>query len=377
MTLFFLIRSLDPGGAERQLVALANGLATRGHAVHVAVFYSGGILENDLVGPTLHPLNKSGRWDAFGFLLRLARLVRSIRPHVAHGYLGGANLALSLTAPLHRVPVVWGVRASNMDLARYGLLHHAHFRLERLFSRSPAAIIYNSEAGRAHCEHLGFPHALGTVIENGIDTDRFQPDSEAGAALRREWNVPADALLVGLPARIDPMKDHEAFLRAAALVAGKRPDAHFVCIGGGDPALADRLRALAAELGIADRVIWAGSRSDMDSVYSALDLCCLSSAFGEGFPNVLGEAMACSVPCVATEVGDAARVLGDLGVSVPLRDPAALAGGIVAMQGRLETEGESLKRACRERMKTRFGLARMVERSESLLGEGSAVAAGG
>jgi len=105
----------------------------------------------------------------------------------------------------------------------------------------------------------------------------------------------------------------------------------------------------------------------MPAVYNALDLLCLSSAYGEGFPNVLGEAMACGVPCCATDVGDAALVLGDLGVAVPRREPETLAAGLAALLERLEREGEALRRACRARIVAHFSLERMVADTEALL----------
>jgi glycosyltransferase involved in cell wall biosynthesis len=381
MRALLLIRSLETGGAERQLVALANGLAARGHEVHVGVFYGGGALEADLRspdygpnshgqnshGPKLHDLRKAGRWDAPGFLLRVAGLIRSTGAEVVHGYLGTANLALTLTRPLHRRPVAWGVRASNMDYSRFSRLHALHFRAEAALSRLPERIVYNSEAGRAHCECAGFAPGRGVVVENGIDTARFAFDESARARLRAEWKVPEGAPLIGLPARLDPMKDHPAFLRAAALVSAMRPGARFVCVGGGPEGYAEKLRRLGADLGLAERLLWAGPRNDMPGVYAALDLCCLSSAFGEGFPNVLGEAMACGTPCVTTDAGDAARVVGELGLAVPPGDHAALAEALLAMLERGEREGATFGAACRERVERRFGLERMVERTEGLL----------
>lgn len=364
-TILFLIRSLSTGGAERQLVALANGLAERGHKVSVAVFYGGGDLERDLRGARLHDLGKAGRWDLPAFFLRLVRLIRKLRPDVLHGYLGTANLLSVLARPFaQRMRVVWGLRASDMDLARYDWVWRLSARLEVLASRFADRIIVNSRAGRDHAVRQGMPAKRLVIIPNGIDTDRYRPDSMAGRAVRGEWGVPDGALLVGHVGRLDPMKDHETFLRAAALLAGQRTDARFVCVGGGDPAEARRLEGLAADLGLADRLVWAGARQDMPAVYNALDVLCLSSAFGEGFPNVLGEAMSCGVPCVATDVGDAALVMGDTGIVVPRRDHAALAAGLRA---RLERPDENLRAACRARILAEFGLERMVMETEALL----------
>lgn len=350
------------------MISLANGLAARGHDVHVAVFYSGGQLERDLRGPVLHDLRKGGRWDVPPLLARLARLIRSLRPDAVHGYLGTANLFLALLRPaLRRVPLVWGVRASNMDLSRYSALHRLHWRLEAFCSGLATRIIYNAEAGRAYAERCGFSNKRGTVIPNGIDTDRFVLDAEAGQRVRGEWAVGDDELLIGLPARLDPMKDHGTFLRAAALLAKTHGRARFACIGTGPDDAQRQLREALEQLGLGSRMAWFGPRQDMPAVYAALDLCCLSSAFGEGFPNVLGEAMACGTPCVATDVGDAGNIIGDLGLVVPPTDSDALAQALRAMDERLRQEGNALKNACRERIASKFGLERMVAGTEALL----------
>lgn len=162
------------------------------------------------------------------------------------------------------------------------------------------------------------------VIPNGIDTERFHTDAEAGRQLRHAWGVEDDEILIGLVGRLDPMKDHPTFLHAAALLAQEVPAVRFVCVGSGSAAYQRELQALAAELDLADRVIWAGPASDMRAVYGALQIATSASAYGEGFANVLGEAMACGVPCVTTDVGDSARIVADTGAVVPPRAPLAL-----------------------------------------------------
>ncbi|WP_022663500.1 glycosyltransferase [Paucidesulfovibrio longus] len=367
MNILFLARSLDPGGAERQLAALANGLAGRGHEVHVAVFYAGGTLERDLDGVALHDLRKTGRWDALGFTLRVRALVRRLRPDILHGYLGTPNLLTVLLRPFGpRYRAVWGVRAAFMDLARYGRLEQAHYALERLLSRRADLILLNSLAGRNHAVANGFPQEKMHVVPNGIDTDRFRPLPQFRDRLRSEWGIPRNALLVGLPGRLDPMKDHPVFLNAVAMLQRQKPDACFACIGDGEGRYARSLREMAERLGLGPRLVWTGARRDMPEVYGALDLVCLSS-YGEGFPNVLGEAMACGVPCVATDAGDSAEILGELGMIVPPRDPEALAKAMLDMLERAENEGQALRNSLRSRILEKFSLERMVVRTEALL----------
>ncbi|MDD4953251.1 MAG: glycosyltransferase, partial [Desulfovibrionaceae bacterium] len=275
MKILFLIRSLDPGGAERQLVNLANGLAARGHEVGLAVFYAGGVLEDQLRGVRLLDLGKRGRWDVVGFLARVFGLLRAQRPDVVHGYLGTANVLCGLVKPFFPgLRAVFGLRASNMDLSRYDRLVRLSFALERRLSRLADRIVVNSASGLEHAAGLGFPRARMAVVKNGIDSALFRPDPEGRARVRREWGVGEAELLIGSAARLDPMKDHPTFLKAAARVRASGLAARFVCIGSGPPDAAQGLRALADSLGLGRGLIWAGLRRDMPAALSALDLAC-------------------------------------------------------------------------------------------------------
>ena len=169
-------------------------------------------------------------------------------------------------------------------------------------------------------------------------------------------------MLVGRIGRIDPQKDYPTILRAAAIVALERDDVRFVVVGNDRFGHEADLQALTANLGIADRLIWAGERTDMPALYAALDLCVSSSAWGEGTPNVLAEAMACGVPCVTTDAGDSALVVGNLGTVVPRRDPAAMADAIVR---RLASDCDPA--TLRAHIADRYSIADLVLGSESAL----------
>src|SRR5204863_1200221 len=198
--ILFLARSLTTGGAERQLAELALGLRDSGWDVNVATFYAGGSFEEVLRARGLTPicLDKSGRWDVLRFAWRLARLVRTLRPQIAHGYLDMANIMLSLTrfaSPDTRV--VWGVRASNMDARHYDRWFHVERFLGVAFSRFADLIICNSHAGRDYHAALGYPRERMIVIQNGIDMEQFRRDGQARAELRGEWGIEPTQKLVG------------------------------------------------------------------------------------------------------------------------------------------------------------------------------------
>jgi len=329
--LVFLIRSLEAGGAERQLLQLVGLLDKRLFEVTVVTYYDGGPLAADLeahAGVRRVALHKSGPRDVVRFVVRLVTTLRALKPHVVHGYMPDANVLAWLAGRLSSARVVWGLRASDVDFRRYRFLSGALFKAASWLSPHADLIIANSEAGRRfHVEH-GYSGDRMIVIPNGIDVDCFRPDPEARYRLRQEWGVAPDAFVVGSVARLDPMKDHETYLEAAAILSRRMPEARFVIVGNGTGEAKRRLVEVAEGLGVGHAVIWLGTRMDMPAVYSAFDVAVSSSAFGEGFSNTLGEAMACQVPCVTTDVGDAATIVADTGRVVPRRDPRRLAEGI-------------------------------------------------
>jgi glycosyltransferase involved in cell wall biosynthesis len=194
-------------------------------------------------------------------------------------------------------------------------------------SKLPQAVIVNSEKGKEFHGEFGYRPRRWALIPNGVDTGRFRPNPETRPDMRRRIGVAADALVIGLVARFHPMKDFPTFLQAAHQFARIRQDAQFVLCGEGADRQNGELVKMIEELGLKDRVSLLGTRSDMQDVYPAFDMLALSSAYGEGFPNVLIEAMACGVPCVATDVGDSRAIVADTGIVVPPRDPDALMRG--------------------------------------------------
>jgi glycosyltransferase involved in cell wall biosynthesis len=366
-----LVRRLDQGGAQRQLIALALGLKALGRDVHVALFYPGGAFEAELGshGVPIYVPGKHGRWDTIGFLIRLASCLRRLQPDVVYSFMDVPNiLAATLKPFLAGARIVWGVRASNMNLSRYDWLSRLAYTLERRLARFADCIIANSDAGKRHAVANGFPEGKMVVIPNGIDTKYFRFDSEGRQQVRSAWGLDEDEILVGLVARLDPMKDHLTFLEAASRIARERHHVRFVCVGDGPAAYAEVLKQQAAVLGLTSRLIWAGARDNMPAIYSALDISSSSSSFGEGFSNTIAEAMACGVPCVVTDVGDSAHIVADTGSVVVPGDGFASAAAIQRLIDLPAAGRQALGEACRARIVSEFGVDRLVQRTEQALG---------
>jgi glycosyltransferase involved in cell wall biosynthesis len=366
LSILLLARSLLVGGAERQLVELAKGLHGRGHRVQVALFYTGGPLDRELIesGVAIIDLRKKGRWDVPSFLLALARTVRERRPDIVYSFLGTANMAAALVKPISAgARLIWSVRASDMDLASYGALFRLAYAAECRLAGVADLIISNSQAGARYAVAHGFPEKRIRVVPNGVDTGRFFPDPASRGRMREEWQLANGTIAVGVLARLDPMKDHPNFLTAAGKLAARDPRLRFLCIGEGPENYTRELRRMAADLGLADRIRFPG-RTDAAPALNALDICCSSSAFGEGFSNSVAEAMACGVPCVVTDVGDSAEVVGETGIVVPPRDPESLARAIEELTARSVAAGQ----AARKRIEQNFTIDAMIDRTLALIG---------
>jgi glycosyltransferase involved in cell wall biosynthesis len=265
--------------------------------------------------------------------------------------------------------IIWGIRGSNTPSDRYGWLGSILSQLERLLSSFTDLMVVNSHTGKADYVNQGFASDKMVVISNGIDTERFGPDSEAGAKVRSEWGISENTILIGLVGRLSPMKDHHTFLKAATLLSKEREDVRFVCVGVGEENYAKELYQLTDDLGIAEKIIWAGGRSDMPAVFNALNIACSSSSDGEGFPNVVGEAMACGVPCVVTDVGDSAWIVGDKGVVVPPKNPEALKTAIKELIDKNNLDDYN-RQEIRQLIVEQFSVRQLVLKTKAaLLGE--------
>jgi glycosyltransferase involved in cell wall biosynthesis len=371
MKVLFLVRDLAVGGSQRQLAVLAAGLARRGHDVAVALLYAGGALETLLAdsGVRLLPIEKSSRWDALAPLARLRRLFASEAPDLVYAFLPTqTTLAALLLPPRCKTKLVFGVRAGGMQLDQYDALSALTYRSEVWLSRRADLVIANARAVRADAVTRGLRRDRIAVVPNGIDTETMRPDAAAGRAMRRAWSVSDDAFVIGCVARLDPMKDHANLLNAAARYADKHPDARFICVGTGPADYRGKLEATANSLGLSDRLVWAGEIGDVRAAYNAFDIATLTSAFGEGFPNVIGEAMACGAPVVATDVGDAREIVGAHGEVVPPKEPELLQAAWARLRLRLAQDRDS-RQAVRRSIIATYGLEAMVRRTEDILEE--------
>jgi glycosyltransferase involved in cell wall biosynthesis len=370
-----VITALDVGGAEAMLQKLVLGTDRSRFELEVIALTAVGAVGRRVAESGVRVLDLGmtpGRPDprAFG---RLLRSVHASRPDIVQTWMYHADLLGGLaTRVLGSTPVIWGIRGSfDPEKSKPNMVWTAR-ACAALSAWVPQEIVSCSTALAESHARLGYDRRRIRVIPNGFDTATYRPDPSARAQLRAELGVEPETPLVGHLARWDPQKDHVGFIEAAIDVLQRRVDAHIVMCGTGidedNETIVDKLRST----GERERFHLLGCRDDVPRVTAALDVLVCSSIYGEGFPNVLGEAMACAVPCVTTDVGDAAMVVGETGWVTPAHDPPALSSAISAVLELSPRDRAALGDAARRRVRENFALERVVKRFESLYEEVSA-----
>jgi glycosyltransferase involved in cell wall biosynthesis len=304
-------------------------------------------------------------------VLRLASWLKKSQPNVVQTWMYHADLLGGVAARLSGKPVVWAVHHTSLDPGQNKRLTIWTARMcAWLSSWVPRRIVCVSEVSRSAHARFGYDAAKMEVIPNGFDLREFAPDAGARMALRRELGLNEDTPLIGMAARFHIQKGHKNFVEAAAKLHARMPQAHFVLCGKGVDANNVELAAWIKQGGETLSGVFhlLGARSDMRQFFAALDIA-TSSSLSEAFPMAVGEAMACATPCVVTDVGDSAMIVGETGKVVPAQDPEALA---IAWEQLMVAGAASRKKlgdAARHRVEQYFDLGRIVERYQEMYRE--------
>jgi glycosyltransferase involved in cell wall biosynthesis len=365
-TVLHIITGLGLGGAESELYRMVVADKSRRH--QVISLTDGGVFQADIeaAGIQVDTLNMPRSRLTLKGLAKLYRLVKSVDPDIVQTWMYHADLVGGVVARVaSRAHIFWGIHNSETDSE--GTPWQTRFVIwlcAKLSYVVPDAAISCSEAGRGVHVALGYQPKKLTVVHNGYDFSQFSPNADARAQLRAEWSVTEDDILFGMVGRWHPQKDHANLLQALHLLS-QNGVTNWRCVLVGPDVDGDNaaLVKIVADYGLADKVLLLGPRDDIPSVMNAIDLKILPSAFGEAFPNVLVEAMACGTPCVTTDIGDAAVIVGGIGYVVPASDPVALSGAIQeAVADKADPDVWARKAdGGRRRVNDHYSLAAMIE----------------
>lgn len=353
ITVCHIIAGLSSGGAERMLTRVVTRAPKRSE-VHIVV----SMLDEGTYGASLKDAGielfclrmQRGTFSLVP-MLKLVRFLRSRRPDIVMTWLHPADFMGTICTTLagtslHRL--VWNIRCSNMP-AKRSVLGRLIVKSLAWMSTLPFAVAANSTAGRQEHIALGYRPRRWLLLPNGVDPAAWKPSVDLRHASRSELGVQPDQILCGMVARVDPQKDHQTFLAAAKLVAERCPSVRFLLVGEGT-------ETLTLPTDLQSRTIAMGRRDDIPRLMNSLDIHVLSSAYGEGFPNVICEAMATGVPNVVTAVGDAATLVSGCGISVPPRAPSALADAIISLAQLPEADRKSLGNDAKNKAITTYNI---------------------
>lgn len=351
-----VIPGLGTGGAEQMLASLTTSERKTPFAQAVVDLMGGGVLGHKIraAGIPVYELGMRTPAHMPVALLRLVHLIRLLCPVAVQSWLYYADLmslwALALSGRRSSTRLYWGIRCSELNLESSTPLLRRTIQLCARLSASPDAVVANSYEGRRFHQQIGYAPRAFPVIHNGIDISRFNMDAAARTRMRQSLGIAPNAPVVIHAARVHPMKDHASFMA----VARAMPDVTFVATGLGTEAFA------------APNLIALGVRQDMPALYAAADVVMSTSTCGEGFPNVLAEGMACGAAALATDVGDAAQIVGETGVIVAPRDIGAMIAGLRRLLSVTLNERPAHALTCRERIVSRFSLDHAVSAFDSL-----------
>ena len=330
----------------------------------VICLLDGGVYGTELqkAGVSLITLDmQRGRPNPFS-LVKLSWHLAKIRPEIIMSWMYHADLMSILAAILAGISprrIIWNLRCSDIVVRHYNRSTRLSIAILAYLSHFPGIVATNSEVGRIHHQRLGYRAREWAYLPNGLDLQIWRPRPEAYTKIRQNLGVSDTEWLIGMVARVDPQKDHNNFLHAASLLVDHHPKTRFLLVGTGT-------KTLNIPQNIQDRLILMEYRSDIAELMAALDLHILSSAFGEGFPNVVIEAMATAIPCLVTKVGDAAHLVEGHGEAVPPQNPVALTQAISDLLAEGRTALRARGAVARTKIEQNYGLDNVVTQYQTL-----------
>ncbi len=349
----FITPGIETGGAEKQLALLAKGLSQNCFLPLIIALTQSDKSQrlSDYDGLEVIETNYRKFSHLASMMWEMRRIVKAHKPDVIQGWMYAGNIMASIIGVGIEAKVYHSLRASNMDAKRYGRI----IKLNAFLSGYADGVIANSQVGAEYHISRGFSSDNMKIVPNGIDTKKFFPDKKSGAIIKQELGIKNDAPLVLYAARVDPMKDHKLVSSVAKLC----PEIQFIFAGKGTK-----------NLDVPINVHGLGIRDDMPKLYNACDWVLNISKFGEGFPNVIGEAMACGTPVCANNVGDSWRIIGNEGHRLRSGSSEGIAEELRGLVKRQPSSSETNRIALH--IKKHFSEAQMISSYISLYAQDDA-----
>jgi glycosyltransferase involved in cell wall biosynthesis len=294
-------------------------------------------------------------------------MVHSLKPQMIQTWMYHADLVGTLLSYWERgMGLVWNIRGSNPSIRDWPLSTRIVMRACRLLSGKPEAVIVNSEQGLLDHQAIGYRPKEWVVLHNGIDTQRFVPSQSRRTTLRKSLGLKDGDCLIGCVARFHPKKGHYFLIQSFAGLLEGADNIYLALIGRRIHEGNAELMAWIQQAGVGERVFLLGAREQSEAVYPGMDILAMPSLYGEGFPNVVAEAMSCGVPCVVSDVGDAALIVGDTGEIVAPGDVEGFSRALQQLAGTVVVKRQRLAERARDRIQSHFNLAQMLAKYDQL-----------
>lgn len=370
MKICFIITGLSVGGAEMMLFKLLQHSSSLRQGVVVSLA-SGGKMAYQIraLGVRVEELGMQRSLFNVSALIRLKNLLSIECFDIISTWMYHADFLGGILAKMTSIPVLWNIRNSNVDVDKTKWTTRTLVWISgKLSGVIPQRIIACSSVACSIHISIGYKKEKFIIIPNGFDLDKFYPDYNARISVCSELGIQDNSFLVGLVARFDPQKNHIGFLEAAHEIIKKKQNIQFILVGSGVDWNNELLSKKIDNLGLRQNIYLLGLRTDISRLMAAFDVL-VSSSHGEAFPNVLGEAMACGTPCVATNAGDSAYILGKCGKIVPIGDMQALARGVVELLSLPAKKREALGCQARSRVRELFEIGHIARMYENIFEE--------
>ena len=373
MNITFVITGLSTGGAEVMLYKLIQNINRNQFKPNVISLTNIGELGLKIkkLGVSVNALEMKFNFIFFFKFFKLLKLLYNSNADIVQTWMYHADLLGGVAARIVGIRnVVWGIRQSVFSNNKSKYSTKLIMKLcSKLSNWLPKLILSCSIRAKSVHINEGYCKKKIVVIPNGFDLEVFKPNINARKSVRFELGINSDAKLVGLIARNDPQKNHNGFIDAAINVIHKIPDTHFLLAGKGIDYSNKGLVRSISNTGYKDNFHLLGYRNDIPRLMAALDVYASSSSWGEAFPNVIGEAMACCIPCIVTDVGDSAKIVGKTGRVVEVGDMMGLASNLIKLLQLPLNQRKSLGKLARQRINDRYEIRKIIQLFEKVYQE--------
>lgn len=372
MNTVHVIVGLGVGGAESMLYKLLEASSDASHKVSVISLTDYGEYGKRLegIGVDVYVLGlQSGQLSFSGFT-RLISLLYKLKPDIVQSWMYHANIAVSLVSiiPFLRYSTVWNIRHALHDMSSEKRLTRILIKLGAFLSWLPQKIIFNSSESLMQHQKIGYSKSKSIVIPNGFDLNVFLPSLDADKSLITSLALPKDVYLIGVVARFHPAKGYKYFVEAVRAIAEESKNAHFILIGRNVDGNNAELNGWIKDTGYSERFHLLGEQKDPSKFFPAFTVL-VNPSTTESFPNVIGEAMACGVPCVVTDVGDSRKIIGDYGLTVPAKNSDALSRSVLDLLSLTKIERGEMGLNARERIMQNYSIDAVAKQYEHLYTE--------